>query len=102
MAVPWAQIIRWAPQIISVSRELLQKTRRTAPAPLTRAADDSNLAQRIAALEENERRQAELVERMAEQQASIARAVLLLHRRVRILIGVVIVLAVALAWVALR
>ena len=102
MAVPWAQIIRWAPQIISVSRELLQRTRRTAPAELIRAPDGSDVAHRVAALEENERRQAELVERMAEQQASLARAVLALHKRLRILIGALIVLGAVLAWVLWR
>jgi hypothetical protein len=99
MAVPWVQILRWAPQIISVSRDLLQRSRRTPPpAPPAHLDDRSDLEERLVALEENERRQAELVERMAEQQALLARAVLALHRRERMLIGALVVLAVLLVW----
>lgn len=103
MPVPWIHILRWAPEIITISRELLQRTRRTpTTTELVRADDRSDLHARIAALEENERRQAELVERMAEQQADLARAVFTLHRRERWLIGAVVVLAALLAWVASR
>jgi len=107
MAVPWTQLIRWAPEIITISRELLQKTRKPPPSTdLVRADDRADLHARIVALEENERRQAELVERMAEQQAELARAVLALHARERVLIGAIGVLAVLLAalglWVAVR
>ncbi|MGC4028953.1 MAG: hypothetical protein QM696_08785 [Steroidobacteraceae bacterium] len=98
MAVPWAQIIQWAPQIISLSRDLLNRSRAPKAETLVRAADPENLAARVAALEENERRQAELVERMAEQQAQLSRAVVSLHRRQRVLIIAVVVLALALAY----
>jgi hypothetical protein len=65
-----------------------------------RPGEDGDLALRVAALEENERRQAELVERMAKQQAELARAVFTLHRRQRWLIASCAVLAVLLviAW----
>lgn len=102
MAVPWAQIIQWAPQIINLSRDLLGRSRELKGAPLARAADPDNLADRVAALEENERRQAELVERMAEQQAQLSRAVVQLHRRQRALVAVAVVLAIGLAWALLR
>lgn len=95
MAVPWTQIIRWAPQILSVSRDLLQRSRRDAPPPGPATPGDggkSGLAARIAALEDNERRQAELVDRMAAQQAELARAVVTLHRQVRWLLVATIVL----------
>src|SRR5688500_18271683 len=104
MAVPWIQIVRWAPQIITLSRELLQRSRRmpetTSGQPHT--ADLVELAQRIAALEDNERRQAELVERMAEQQAQLARALVALHKRQNQLIAAIGVLAAGLALVAWR
>ena len=101
--IPWNQLIRWAPQIIAVSRELLQRSRRTPPqTPLARADDRSDLLVRIAALEENERRQAELIERMAEQLAELARAVVSLHRRERLLIFAVLALAALLAWQLFR
>ena len=97
MAVPWAQIVRWAPQILAVSRDLLQRSRRDGgPAQPARAAADDNLPARIRLLEENERRQAELVDRMAAQQAELAQAVLALHRQLRWLVAGAVVLAVLL------
>lgn len=94
MAVPWAQIIQWAPQILNLSRELLQRARRTRPAEksLVRAEDPQDQAARIAALEENERRQAELVDRMAAQLEQHARALLSLHRQQRYLVAALIAL----------
>jgi hypothetical protein len=99
MPVPWKQLIMFAPQIIDLSRELLGRARgKPTATPLTRAADEGDLSQRVAALEENERRQAELVERMATQQADLSRAVVALHRRQRWLVAAVAALAALLAW----
>ncbi len=99
MPVPWIHLVKLAPQIISLSRELLNRARATgtanAPVPAT-SPDD--LAARIAALEENERRQAELVDRMAQQQADLSRAVVALHRWQRWLMAAVAVLAITLLW----
>jgi hypothetical protein len=99
MAVPWAQIIQWAPQIITLSRDLLNRARKPPAEALVRAADADNLPARLTALEENERRQAELVERMAEQQAQLSRAVVSLHRRQRLLWAAVVALVLALIYV---
>lgn len=77
MPVPWMQIVQWVPSILEVSRELLNRSRRTPATP------DSDLAARLAALEENERRQAELVNHMAEQTAKLTAAVTALHRQTR-------------------
>lgn len=98
MAVPWTQIIQWAPQILNLSRELLQRARRTGPAEksLVRAENPEDQAARIAALEENERRQAELVDRMALQLEQHSRALVSLHRQVRWLIAALVVLVAAL------
>ncbi len=88
----------FTPQIIELSRELLKRARGT-PEPASaapRADDERDLPRRVTALEDNERRQAELVERMALQQAELSRAVVLLHRRQRWLIGAVAILAVLL------
>jgi len=99
MAILWKHLIQFAPQIISVSRELLSRTRSKPKAgDLVRAADPEDLAQRLTALEENERRQAELVERMAMQQSELSQAVLTLHRRQRWLAGGILLLAAALLW----
>jgi hypothetical protein len=83
MAVPWLQIVQLVPSILEVSRELMKRTKQAPPStqlPASPSYDD--LAARVASLEENERRQAELVAQMAEQLAGVARAVTDLHRRV--------------------
>src|SRR5262245_34119293 len=82
MAVPWIQIVQLVPSIVDVSRELLKRSKRTPPlVPTALPANPEDLAGRIAALEENERRQAELVSKMADQLAGLTRAVTVLHRR---------------------
>lgn len=81
MAVPWLQIVQLVPSIVDVSRELLKKNRRpeTEPgAPQT----FGELEARVARLEENERRQAELVNQMAEQLAALTKLVVELRNRV--------------------
>jgi hypothetical protein len=99
MAVPWLKLLQWAPQIVSLSRELLGRARQMRPADnLVRAADPNDLPARVAALEENERRQAELVDRMANQQAELAEAVTVLHKRQRGLIAGVILLGALVLW----
>ena len=103
MPVPWKQIITWAPQLITLSRELLGRVGATkASASLVSAAEPADVAARVAALEENERRQAELVDRMTEQLAQLSRAVTTLHRRQRWLIGAIVLLTGALLWLLLR
>ena len=84
MPVPWLQIVQLVPSILDVSRELMKRTKQPPPSanqPLAPPSYDE-LAARVASLEENERRQAELVAQMAEQLAAVARAVTDLHRRV--------------------
>lgn len=103
MPVPWKQIIDWTPQIISLSRELLNRARKSRPSESpVRVADPTDLDARLSALEENERRQAELVNSMAEQIAQLSRAVTALHRRQRWLIGAVVLLAGVLLWKLLQ
>lgn len=83
MAVPWLQIVQLVPSILDVSRELMKRTKQAPPgAPALAAPSYEELAARVASLEENERRQAELVAQMAEQLAGVARAVTDLHKRV--------------------
>jgi hypothetical protein len=94
MAVPWLKIVQWAPQIITLSRELLQRSRRgPKTGELVRAADSTDLPARVTALEENERRQAELVEQMALQQAQLSKAVVSLHKNQRLLFAAIVTLA---------
>lgn len=102
MAVPWLQIVGLVPSILDVSRELLKRSKRVPeeiPAELT-APTEVALAARIEALEENERRQAELISQMAEQNAALARAVTTLHVRL-LRLGIAAGAALLLAAVAL-
>ncbi len=98
MPVPWAQILQWVPPILELSRDLLQRAKRP-PAGAqagalrsTGAASDeaaapalAALQQRIAALEDNEQRQAQLVADMASQVAKLSEAVVVLHRQARVM-----------------
>jgi hypothetical protein len=84
MPVPWLHIVQLVPAILDVSRELLRKTQKP-PAPALKIPGDPGiaaaLAERVAALEANERRQAELVNQIAQQVATLSEAVTVLHRR---------------------
>jgi hypothetical protein len=101
MPVPWLQIVQLVPSILDVSRELMKRTKQAPPAAkLPGSPSYDELAARVANLEENERRQAELVAQMAEQLAGVARAVTDLHRRVLWLTAAAAI-AVALAATAL-
>lgn len=82
MAVPWLQIVQLVPSIVEVSRELLKRTKRLPDpeeAPMPQNVDE--LVQRVLMLEENERRQAELINQMAQQMANLTRAITALHRQ---------------------
>jgi uncharacterized coiled-coil protein SlyX len=90
MAVPWMQIVQLMPSIVDLSRELLKRTSGAQPT--------ETLEARIAALEENERRQAELVKTMADQLVQLTSAATALHRQLRLLlIGQVVTAALAIA-----
>jgi uncharacterized coiled-coil protein SlyX len=109
MPVPWVQIVQLMPSILEVSRELLKRSRRVAAAPPPVATDapvnDVTLAARISALEENERRQAELVTNIADQLAQLTAAVTALHRQTRrLMLGQItaVIVAVIAVLVALR
>ena len=109
MPVPWLQIVSLMPSILDVSRELLRRTRKLPPAELEPPNGTGERADptgaRIRALEENERRQAELIKSMADQLAQLADAATVLHKVTRWLMGglvVAAVLAVAALVVALR
>lgn len=109
MPVPWMQIVRLMPSIVEVSRELLKRSRRLPPEDAPERTDivpaGVTLETRIRALEENERRQAELVTSMADQLAQLTTAVTALHGHVRrLVIGQVItaIIAVIAIFLAVR
>ncbi|HEU4654490.1 MAG TPA: hypothetical protein VFS47_10915 [Steroidobacteraceae bacterium] len=103
MGVPWLKIVQLAPSIIDVSRELLKLSKKVptqAPLVANTLESESEMAQRIVALEQNERRQAELLNQMAQQLDVLSQAVTVLHKRMLWLGGTVITLVIALAIVA--
>lgn len=103
MPVPWVQIVQWVPSILEVSRQLLQEARKRPEAtPLTGNELPAELAARIATLEENERRQVELLHKMAEHIGEMTHALAALHRQYRwllagqaVLVVVVVIAAIA-------
>lgn len=102
MAVPWLQIVRLMPSILDVSRELLRRTRKDSSAETAVIAAEGGAEARIRALEDNERRQAELVTAMADQLSQLTIAASSLHKVTRWLIAAQAVTAiVALAALAL-
>jgi uncharacterized coiled-coil protein SlyX len=104
MPVPWLQIVQLMPTILDVSKELLKRTKQglkpVATLPATGNPTASAYEARIAALEENERKQAELVSNIAEQLAQLTAAATVLHRQVKRLIAGQVA-AVVLALVAI-
>lgn len=86
MALPWLQLVQLVPSIVDVSRELLKRNRPAPDAGPPRT--DAELAARIAALEDNERRQAELVSQMAEQLAKLTEVATALRRQLFWLTGI--------------
>jgi hypothetical protein len=81
MALPWLQIVQLVPSIVDVSRELLKKNKRS-PVDPSAPPGSAELETRIATLEDNERRQAELVSQMAEQLSVLTKLVVELRSRV--------------------
>jgi hypothetical protein len=99
MPVPWLQIVTLMPSILEVSRELLKRTSSVQGEAQGReagAGGSAGLEARVASLEENERRQAELVKQMADQLAQLTEALTVLHTQTRrLLIGQVVTAVVA-------
>jgi uncharacterized sporulation protein YeaH/YhbH (DUF444 family) len=99
MAVPWLQLVQLVPSIVDVSRELLKKNKRTAAVSEAPQTPD-DLHNRIATLEENERRQAELISQMADQLANLTQLIVVLRTRI-VWLSVATAIAAAAAIVAL-
>lgn len=102
MAIPWAQLVKWAPSIVQVSRELLRQNQ---PPPDAPPPAGRELAMRVHALEQNERRQAELIAQIADQLAQMSDLIIRLRTRVIWLsagLGVTAVVAILALALAIR
>ena len=78
MAIPWFQIVKLVPEIVSLSKQLLQQTR------TDQSSGAKPLEERVAELEVNEQKQAELVASMAQQLAAMTDALSALHKQVSV------------------
>jgi hypothetical protein len=78
MAIPWFQIVKLVPEIVSLSKQLLQQTR------TDQSSGAKPLEDRVAELELNERKQAELVASMAQQLAAMTDALTALRKQVSV------------------
>jgi len=86
--VPWAELVRRAPQIIAASSQLLEKRhstsgqRRAIPPD---EADELDLERRIAALEERDAEHARVFEQLAQQTRDLSVGLQVVAARLRLL-----------------
>jgi hypothetical protein len=78
MAIPWFQIVKLVPEIVSLSKQLLQQTK------TAQSTEAKPLEDRVAELEVNEQKQAELVASMAQQLAAMTDALTALRKQVSV------------------
>jgi hypothetical protein len=95
--IPWKLIMPYIPSVVETAKDLLRAATKTgqdvkATAEITAA----ELADRVAQLEANERKQAELVQAMAEQQERLTASLRILESRLQLLFVVTLVLLIAL------
>jgi len=84
--IPWKAILPYVPTVVETAKELLRNLSKTKPTHLqstSAEASPADLLQRIIQLENNERRQAELIEEMAEQQQKLVESLRILESRVQ-------------------
>lgn len=111
-AVPWADVVQAAPGIVQGARKLFTAAKGYAESGTAEAGPGATrggglearlqpIETAIDALQSEQRSTAELIRSLAEQNASIIAALDLMRNRVRIVTGVCIGLAIALAALAL-
>lgn len=101
--LPWKEIVKAAPVILTAAERLLRKRSTGQGAPMNLASDSQGrapaaLAKRLDALEQSEAEQAELVREMAEQIKQLTDAARIVSMRVNLALGGVFALAVSVAW----
>lgn len=101
MAVPWNRLALLVPPALRLARELLDRKQAAAGAPVREA-----LEPRIAALEETQRKEVEVVHALAEQAAALSEAAGELRRQARLTLwvatGAAVLAAAALLAAVLR
>jgi hypothetical protein len=100
MPLPWVRLAQLVPTVLGLSRELLDRRQGAQARQAAQAQPFKDLEARMAALEETQRREGELVHALAQQSAALAEAADALRRQARTVL-VVACVAAALAAVAL-
>lgn len=91
--IPWTELVRRAPQIISASTELLEKRKSGAGPDVTTPpdeADEIELAKRIHTLEERDAEHARVFEQLAKQSRDLSVGLQVLAARLRLLTWAVV------------
>lgn len=95
-SVPWAEVVRRAPDIIAASSQLLDKRR---PGPRSAVppdeADERDLERRIASLEDSDQEHARVFAQLAKQTEDLSVGLSVLAARLRLLTWVVAAALVA-------
>ncbi len=103
--IPWATLIRRAPEIIAISAQLLMNRRGNPAAKrgtnrIQSEADE--VLERLKTLETHDQENATVVAQIANQLQDLTNTVEVLAARVRVLLAVVVVVVVVAILVALR
>lgn len=94
--IPWKEIIKYGPVIITAASSLLSRSNSAKIDPA------ETIEMRIARLEQNEKDQAELIKNMAERQEILVRSIKVLDTRLKISFLILIVLAIGLIYILFR
>jgi len=95
--VPWKLVLPYIPSVVETAKDLLRAAKKSGPAAGADVGPVApDLAERVAQLENNERKQAELVQAMAEQQERLALSLRILESRLQLLFIITLVLLIAL------
>jgi hypothetical protein len=93
--IPWKTILPYVPTLVDTAKELLRNVGKPRPTELSAVVSSPQaLSLRVAQLENNERRQAELIEEMAEQQLRFIESLRIVESRVQLLLWFVLTLLI--------
>jgi len=95
-------ILANAPALVDGARKMLEKRRAAGDELHPEGPDEGAVAQRVALLENRERKMLELIESLAAGNQQLAEAVTALQRSARIGLGISVVLAIGLLIALLR
>lgn len=95
--VPWAELVRRAPQIIAASSELLEKRQAAGrhPGVPPDEADERDMERRISSLEERDAEHAEVFAQLAKQTRDLGVALEVVAARLRLLAWLVAAATIA-------